>query len=247
LWPCLREAIAAGNQQRGDDNSENSRAHRADENTFFLRIGAENFRPICYNCRGKKENIMKMGRALTLTMAAAGLLAFAAPAHAQARGGNRGGGTHAGGGAISNHAAFHRGDGDHDRDDRGHGRFFGRRGGVNVFIGGGFYGWPYWGPYWGYPYYYAPYGYYYAPPPYYQGEPAGVYNGRVINNDGAGKDASVEARVQQRLARAGYYHGPIDGVVGEGTRRAIRSYERDNGLHADGEIDRQLLATMGLS
>ncbi|HEY8669325.1 MAG TPA: peptidoglycan-binding domain-containing protein, partial [Terriglobales bacterium] len=148
------------------------------------------------------------------------------------------------GGNFNRGTAFHRDGGDHDRDGRG--RFFGRRGGVNVFVGGGFYGWPYWGPYWGYPYYYAPYGYYYAPPPYYQGEPAGVYNGRVINNDG-GKDVSMAIQVQKRLARAGYYHGPIDGIIGDGTRRAIRNYERANGLRADGEIDRQLLETMGLS
>ncbi len=193
---------------------------------------------------------MKTGRALTLTLAAAGLLAFAAPAHAQARGGNRGG--HAGaanfsrGGNFNQAAAVRRGGGDRD----GRGRFFGRRGGVNVFVGGGFYGWPYWGwgPYWGYPYGYAPYyGYYYPPAPYYSAEPGGVYNGRVISNDGGGKDVSVARQVQQRLARAGYYRGPIDGIIGDGTRRAIRSYERDNGLRADGEIDRQLLATMGLS
>ena len=191
---------------------------------------------------------MKIRRALTLTLAAAGLLAFAAPAHAQQRGANRGGNSGANfnrGASVNRGAAFHRGDGDHDRDDRG--RFFGGRGRVNVFVGGGFWGWPYWGPYWGYPYYYAPYGYYYAPPPYYQGEPAGgVYNGRVMNNDG-GKDVSVAAQVQQRLAQAGYYHGPIDGIVGEGTRRAIRNYKRANGLEADGEINRQLLRTMGLS
>ena len=187
---------------------------------------------------------MKIGRVLTLTLAAAGLLAFAAPAQAQMRGGNRGGGGRAAAATV-NRGSVHRFDGDHDRDDRG--RFFGRRGGVNVFVGGGFWGWPYWGwgPYWGYPYYY-PYGYYYPPPPYYQGEPAGVYNGRVMTNE-SGKDVSVAAQVQQRLARAGYYHGPIDGIVGEGTRRAIRNYERANGLRADGEIDRQLLARMGLS
>jgi peptidoglycan hydrolase-like protein with peptidoglycan-binding domain len=117
---------------------------------------------------------------------------------------------------------------------------------VNVFFGAGFYGWPYWGPYWGYPYGYAPYGYYYGPPAYYSADPGGVYNGRVMTNDG-GKDVSVAAQVQQRLAQAGYYHGPIDGIIGEGTRRAIRNYERDNGIRASGEIDRQLLETMGLS
>ena len=58
---------------------------------------------------------------------------------------------------------------------------------------------------------------------------------------------SLAAQVQQQLAAAGYYQGVIDGIVGEGTRRAIRNYERANGLPVDGRIDDQLLATMGLS
>ena len=52
--------------------------------------------------------------------------------------------------------------------------------------------------------------------------------------------------VQQKLARAGYYRGAIDGVLGNGTRRAIRLYESANGLPTDGRIDADLLATMGL-
>jgi hypothetical protein len=177
---------------------------------------------------------MKIGRVFTLVLAAAGLLAFAAPAQAQMRGGHRGGNP---GGGSFNHGGFHRGDG---------GRFFGNRGGVNVFFGTGFFGWPYWGyPYWGYPYGYAPYGYYYGPPPYYAPASDRVYDGRMRTNDGGGKDVSVAARVQQHLARNGFYHGPIDGIVGDGTRRAIRSYQRANGLPVDGRIDDQLLGTMG--
>jgi len=38
--------------------------------------------------------------------------------------------------------------------------------------------------------------------------------------------------VQRRLARAGYYHGPIDGILGPQTRRAIRAYERDHNMPA---------------
>jgi peptidoglycan hydrolase-like protein with peptidoglycan-binding domain len=52
-------------------------------------------------------------------------------------------------------------------------------------------------------------------------------------------------RVQQRLAEAGIYRGPIDGVLGDRTRYAIRVYERIHGLPADGRIDPRLLATMG--
>lgn len=87
------------------------------------------------------------------------------------------------------------------------------------------YGYPYYGSY--------PYGYgYYARPR----EVVYAYT----------DDATVLA-VQRRLARAGYYRGTIDGVIGHGTRSAIRSYERANGLRVDGQIDRRLLATMGLA
>jgi hypothetical protein len=85
-----------------------------------------------------------------------------------------------------------------------------------------FYSYPY--PYYGYypyPYYgYSDYGY-------------GYGNARVIE-------------VQRRLARAGYYHGAIDGIMGPQTRRAIRAYERDHNMPAYGVIDGQRLTIMSL-
>jgi hypothetical protein len=97
-------------------------------------------------------------------------------------------------------------------------------------------GYPYYG--YGYPYYGSyPYGYGYG---YYQ--PRTVYYADTNITD----DATVAA-VQRRLARGGYYHGSVDGVIGQGTRVAIRAFERNNGLPVDGRIDRQLLRTMGLS
>src|SRR6266487_3454298 len=39
-------------------------------------------------------------------------------------------------------------------------------------------------------------------------------------------DRSSIAQLQRRLARAGYYNGAIDGIMGSQTRRAIRAYER---------------------
>jgi hypothetical protein len=86
----------------------------------------------------------------------------------------------------------------------------------------------------GYPYYgYYPYGYYRGP--------------REVIYQAATVDRSTAVQVQQRLAQAGYYRGAIDGVIGAGTRNAIRSYERDHGLRVDGLIDPRLLATMGLA
>jgi hypothetical protein len=53
--------------------------------------------------------------------------------------------------------------------------------------------------------------------------------------------------VQRRLARAGYYHGPIDGILGPQTLRAIRAYERDHNIPACGVFDRPHLRLIGLS
>lgn len=118
------------------------------------------------------------------------------------------------------------------------------RSGSNFVIGIGL-GYPY-GYGYGYPYRYG-YGYGY---PYYGSYPYGYgYHAprtSVYATRGYTDDATVAA-VQRRLARAGYYHGSIDGVIGPGTRSAVRAFERNNGLPADGVIDSQLLRTMGLA
>lgn len=190
---------------------------------------------------------MKIGTTLSLALAAAGLLALAAPADAQNHrgggGGNMGGSMNHGGGN------FNRG---HFVGGRGgyywHGRWYGGDR-FNFYVGG--IGYPWWG--WGYPYY--AYGYYPYPPPYGYygpgyGQQQGVYNGKIANprENSDGKDtSSVPQRVQRQLAEAGYYHGPIDGVIGDGTQRAIRNYQRDNGLPVTGHIDDSLLNSMGRS
>lgn len=117
---------------------------------------------------------------------------------------------------------FHRfNDGDFDRDDGF------RRHRFNEIIVFDDFGFPFFPFYYPYPYYPYPYG---------------AYDGY-----GYGVNVSVVVQVQRRLASAGYYSGPIDGVVGSRTRRAIRAYERSHGLPADGVIHRRLLATMGLA
>ena len=104
----------------------------------------------------------------------------------------------------------------------------------NFYFGVGL-GYPYYGL--GYPYYGSyPYGYgYYSRPR------------AVIYTDTSYTDDATVAAVQRRLARGGYYRGAIDGVIGDGTRTAIRAFERNNGLRVDGRIDRQLLATLGIA
>ena len=112
--------------------------------------------------------------------------------------------------------------GDFARNDR-----FRRRHRFNEIIIFDNFGFPFFPFYYPYPYYPYSYGSYY---PY-----------------GGGVNVSVVVQVQRRLASAGFYSGPIDGVMGRGTRRAIRAFERSHGLPVDGTIHRRLLATMGLA
>jgi murein L,D-transpeptidase YcbB/YkuD len=44
--------------------------------------------------------------------------------------------------------------------------------------------------------------------------------------------------IQKALKKAGYYNGAVDGKVGPGTRDAIASFQKDNGLTADGVCGR---------
>ena len=109
-----------------------------------------------------------------------------------------------------------------------------------VFIGG--FGYPFGYPYWydGFYPYGDPYGYGYGYGYGYDNYDQAGYG------DAAAYDGSLVAQVQTRLARAGLYRGAIDGVIGTETRRAIRAYQRSNGLRADGTISKPLIATMGL-
>jgi Putative peptidoglycan binding domain len=118
-------------------------------------------------------------------------------------------------------------DGDRGRD-RHHRRDFDDR---FVFFGNS------WDPFYDYPYsYYGYYPYQYGYDPYDQ----------PVYQAGPRYTGSLVEQVQIRLARAGYYHGAIDGVSGNATRRAIRDYERGHGLPPDGQIRGALLTKMGL-
>ena len=99
-----------------------------------------------------------------------------------------------------------------------------------VFVNNGWYYWNagYWFPAWGY-----------APSVSY------VYDGPIYGYNELSPD-QVTVNVQQQLARAGYYDGPIDGLLGSMTREAIAAYQADNGLAITSAIDEPTLATLGL-
>lgn len=57
---------------------------------------------------------------------------------------------------------------------------------------------------------------------------------------------SVEGAVQLALARNGYYNGPVDGMLGPMSRRAIANYQADRGLRVTGYPNSSLLNSLGL-
>jgi Putative peptidoglycan binding domain len=124
-------------------------------------------------------------------------------------------------------------------------------------------------PWIGYPYYdYYPYdysypygyGYGYGDGGNYEygyGNDPGTYDGGNQYDDKQGpgpyddsynnqnNDATV-ADIQQRLARQGYYHGQIDGVLGPDTQRALINYQRRNGLRVTGSLTPETLQSLNL-
>ena len=135
-------------------------------------------------------------------------------------------------------------------------RHFHHHSNVVVSVGFGGFGFPGWGWGYGYPYYgYYPYGYGYYPYGYYpygySSYPSSSYSSYGYSSyrptyRGQTANTSVVVQVQQRLARAGYYHGRVDGVTGSQTRSAIRAYQRAHNMRVDGVVSDQLLGTMGL-
>ncbi len=50
--------------------------------------------------------------------------------------------------------------------------------------------------------------------------------------------------LQSQLAARGYDPGPIDGLMGERTRAAIRAYQRDRQMPIDGQVSQALVASL---
>jgi len=59
-----------------------------------------------------------------------------------------------------------------------------------------------------------------------------------------GRDVSV---VQQKLKAWGYYNGFVDGSYGSATYRAVRDFQRRNGLRVDGIVGPNTRAALGLA
>ena len=97
-------------------------------------------------------------------------------------------------------------------------------------IGSGFYSYPRYGSYYGGRSYYG-----YRSTPYYRGQVAAYQT-----------DYSLAAEVQMALARHGYYRGAIDGIIGNGTRNALHSFQVAKRLPVTNRIDRATIQALNL-
>ena len=113
---------------------------------------------------------------------------------------------------------------------------------------GGFYPWYGYYPY-GYPYYYDD-GYYgggyYGDTSYDERYASNEYAPSSSGDQPAEETGSRVSDVQSALSRAGYYDGPVDGVLGPATRKAVRNYQRDHGLETTGAINRAVIEALQL-
>lgn len=62
-----------------------------------------------------------------------------------------------------------------------------------------------------------------------------------------GSSGSEVRKIQTKLKQWGYYKGSVDGVYGSKTEAAVKSFQRKNGLTADGIAGAKTLAAMGIS
>ena len=79
----------------------------------------------------------------------------------------------------------------------------------------------------------------------------------LINNfsakSGPGKSSSIRVKgvtamdVQKALKRAGFDPGPADDRFGKKTKKAIKAFQRKNGLHADGIVGEKTWALLNRS
>jgi len=97
-------------------------------------------------------------------------------------------------------------------------------------------------------------GYYYGPPnvPYYYQRPGVSYypnHGAVpqqFQNQNAYRMNSDDYRVQQALARLGYYRGSLDGRMGPQSYNALNRYQQSQGMPVSNTITAILLRALGL-
>ena len=61
-----------------------------------------------------------------------------------------------------------------------------------------------------------------------------------------GASGSMVREIQTRLKAWGYYSGSVDGIYGSQTEKAVRYFQKSNGLSVDGQVGNRTLAALGL-
>ena len=62
-----------------------------------------------------------------------------------------------------------------------------------------------------------------------------------------GSSGPTVSEIQTRLKNWGYYSGSVDGVYGSQTEKAVRWFQKKNGLQVDGQVGDLTLAALGMT
>jgi N-acetylmuramoyl-L-alanine amidase len=62
-----------------------------------------------------------------------------------------------------------------------------------------------------------------------------------------GSRGELVKQVQSKLKNWGYYTGAVDGIFGSGTESAVKSFQKKNGLTADGIVGKKTAAALGIN
>lgn len=82
-----------------------------------------------------------------------------------------------------------------------------------------------------------------------------TYNNEFTGNEGSkyiytlsklGSRGEEVRKIQQKLKQLGYYKGSVDGIYGTGTQNAVKAFQRNCGLTADGIAGPKTLTYLGL-
>lgn len=71
-------------------------------------------------------------------------------------------------------------------------------------------------------------------------------NTRVYRNYYVSRARAQVMLVQSQLIKLGYYSGPIDGIIGRGTRAGLIAFQLDNDIQPTGRINEITLYQLGI-
>jgi peptidoglycan hydrolase-like protein with peptidoglycan-binding domain len=81
-------------------------------------------------------------------------------------------------------------------------------------------------------------------------DPAAEPSDKVTQPQGQGKrmqmDEETVRQVQQQLNDKGHDAGPVDGIFGKRTRKALKDFQKAEGMQPTGKLDRETMAALGI-